>query len=174
MLLTGARATRTAFLEGMRNRPVVHYAGHAASGANDESGRLLLAPDASPGDTGVLDLHELTPGSVRHARLVVLAACRTAMGTISLAEGALSVARPFLAAGVPTVLAGLWDVDDTVGRRFFVDFHRAFLFAGEPMVALRQTQMAFLSSGDPVLAHPASWAGFVCLGGLDRRRIEAR
>jgi CHAT domain-containing protein len=56
-----------------------------------------------------------------------------------------------------------------VGRRFLVDFHRSFLLAGEPLVALRQTQVAFLSSGDPVLAHPSSWAGFVGLGGLDRR-----
>jgi CHAT domain-containing protein/tetratricopeptide (TPR) repeat protein len=168
-LLTGARATPRAFLDGMRTRPVVHYAGHAVSDASEESGRLLFAPDEPPGKTGELDLRELTPRSVGHARLVVLGACRTATGSVSMSEGALSLARPLLAAGVPTVLAGLWDIDDAVGRRFLVDFHRSFLLAGEPLVALRQTQVAFLSSGDPVLAHPSSWAGFVGLGGLDRR-----
>lgn len=171
-LLTGSGATRKAFLDGMRTSTVVHFAGHASSGANDDSGRLLLAPDPSRGDTGVLHLHDLAPGKVLRARLVVLAGCRTAAGAISLGEGALSLGRPFLAAGVPSVLAGLWDIDDAVSRRFFADFHRGFLTMGEPLAALRRTQMAFLSSRDPALAHPSSWAGFVCMGGLDRRRVE--
>jgi CHAT domain-containing protein len=98
---------------------------------------------------------------------VVLAACRTAAGAVSRVEGALSLGRPFLAAGVPDVVASLWDIDDTVSRRFFVSFHRSLLEEGDPLLALRKAQIAFLHGDDASLAHPASWAGFICMGGLD-------
>ena len=171
-LLTGSQATKAAFLDGIQSSPIVHYAGHASSDSEGERGHLLLAPGVAPADPGILPLDELAPGSMRHVRLVVLAACRTATGRISSTEGSLNLGRPLLAAGVPDVLAGLWDIDDAISRRFFVDFHRAFLASGEPLAALRRTQVAFLSSTDPALAHPSSWAGFVCLGGLDRRRTH--
>jgi CHAT domain-containing protein len=99
--------------------------------------------------------------------VVVLAACRTAAGDVSRVEGALSLGRPFLAAGVPDVVASLWDIDDALSRRFFVSFHRALLTDGDPLPALRTAQIAMLRDGDVSLAHPASWAAFICMGGLD-------
>jgi CHAT domain-containing protein len=69
------------------------------------------------------------------------------------------------------VVGSLWDVDDAVSRRFFVAFHRALLAEGEPLLALRQTQLDLLHDDDPVLSHPASWAGFVAVGGLDPGRL---
>jgi CHAT domain-containing protein/tetratricopeptide (TPR) repeat protein len=167
-LFTGARATRKEFLDRVADSSVVHYAGHAVASASEESGRLLLAPDGAT-VSGMLDLGDLGLRSAMRTRLVVLAACRTAAGSVSLTEGALSLARPFLAAGAPNVVAGLWDIDDAVSRRFFVEFHRAFLAEGEPLAALRRAQATLLASDEAALAHASSWAGFVCLGGLDRR-----
>src|SRR5262249_56839885 len=93
-------------------------------------------------------------------RVVVLAACRTAAGPVSRVEGASSLARPFLAAGVPDVVGSLWDIDDSVSHRFFVDFHRALKEEGDPVVALREAQIAHLRSGDASLTHPAGAAPF--------------
>ena len=104
---------------------------------------------------------------------MVLAGCRTAAGAISSTEGALSLGRPFLAAGVPSVVASLWDIDDAVSRRFFVTFHRALRVLGEPLLALQQAQISLLRDGDPSYARPASWAAFVCMGGLDRRKVAS-
>jgi len=73
----------------------------------------------------------------------------------------------YFAYPLPDVVASLWDIDDAVSRRFFTAFHRGLLDAGDPLVALRRTQLAFLHDGDPSLAHPASWAAFICMGGLD-------
>ncbi|PYQ19311.1 MAG: hypothetical protein DMF81_22315 [Acidobacteria bacterium] len=105
-------------------------------------------------------------------RVVVLAACRTAAGPVSRVEGALSLGRPFLAAGVPDVVASLWDIDDSVSRRFFVAFHRALLVEGDPLLALRKAQITLLRGDDVSLAHPASWAAFICMGGLDRHSFS--
>jgi CHAT domain-containing protein len=104
---------------------------------------------------------------------VVLAACRTASGYASPTEGALSLGRGFLAAGVSSVVSSLWDVDDETSRRFFTHFHRSFIDLGDPLLALRETQTAFLEATSPD-RHPAHWALFVGLGGLDRRKIPVR
>jgi CHAT domain-containing protein len=87
-------------------------------------------------------------------------------------EGALSLGRPFLAAGVPDVVASLWDIDDAPSRDFFVALHRALLAQGDPAAALRTTQLAYLRGPDPSRAHPASWAAFVCMGGLDPHSLS--
>jgi CHAT domain-containing protein len=78
----------------------------------------------------------------------------------------MSLARPFLAAGVPSVVASLRDVDDDVSLDFSMAFHRALLADGDPAQAVREAQLGFLRSGDAVRAHPSSWAGFVNVGGF--------
>jgi CHAT domain-containing protein len=172
-LLTGNAATRTAFLEGLRTSQVVHYAGHAAASANAPSAaRLLFTPVPETGDSGALYLHELGRQGLPRTRVVVLAACRTAAGAVSRVEGALSLGRPFLAAGVPDVVGSLWDIDDADSRRFFVSFHRALLVEGDPLLALRKAQIAFIHGDDVSLAHPASWAPFICMGGLDPHSLS--
>jgi CHAT domain-containing protein len=172
-LLTRSEATKAAFLERARGSQVVHFAGHAASSADAPStARLLFAADARTGDSGALYLHELGHRSLPRTRVVVLAACRTAAGPVSRVEGALSLGRPFLAAGVPDVVASLWDIDDSLSRRFFVAFHRALLVEGDPLLALRKAQIELLRDSDISLAHPASWAAFICMGGLDPHSLS--
>jgi CHAT domain-containing protein len=169
----GSRATKTAFLDGIRVSQVVHYAGHAASSAEPPfAARLLFARDAITGESGALYLHELSRRDLPRTRVVVLAACRTAAGRVSRVEGALSLARPFLAAGVPDVVASLWDIDDSVSRQFFVVFHRALLAEGDPDMALRKAQLVLLKGEDATLAHPASWAAFICMGGLNPHSLS--
>jgi CHAT domain-containing protein len=102
--------------------------------------------------------------------VVVLAGCRTAAGAPSRLDGGFSLATPFLAAGVPNVVASLWDVDDVVSRRFSVAVHSSLLNEREPTRALHQAQVSLLRDPDPALSHPASWAGFVSLGGVAARR----
>jgi len=172
-LLTGKEATKAAFLSGVRGKTVVHFAGHAAASANDPSrARLLFAPDSSGGDSGALYLHQLGRPVFAPTRVVVLGACRTAAGAVSRVEGALSLGRPLLAAGVPDVVGSLWDIDDSVSQRFFIAFHRALLAEGDPILALRTAQLAFLRGDDVSLAHPASWAAFICMGGLDPHSLS--
>ena len=172
-LLTGSEATKAAFSRRVRASQVVHFAGHAiASAAASSTALLLLAADPRTGDSGALYLHDLERSKLPHTRVVVLAACRTAAGPVSRVEGPLSLVRPILAAGVPSVVASLWDIDDSVSHRFFVAFHSALLVEGDPVPALRRAQLAFLHSDDPSLAHPASWTAFICMGGLSPRSLS--
>ena len=63
--------------------------------------------------------------------MVVLSACDTADGR-SRSEGVISVARAFMKAGVPTVIATLWSVEDSAGRTMFARFHSGFLDTSDP------------------------------------------
>jgi CHAT domain-containing protein len=170
-ILTGAAATKRAFLEGLRRSQVVHYAGHATGGDVPGTASLLLASEPKTHTSGALHPDEIDR-TLPRTRVVVLAGCRTAAGPLSRLEGAFSLARPFLAAGVPSVVASLWDVDDAVSRRFFVAFHTGLLAEGDPGMALHKAQTSLVRDPDPSLAHPASWAGFVNLGGLAPRSLR--
>jgi CHAT domain-containing protein len=110
--------------------------------------------------------HEIAAQRLDRTRLVVLAACRTNTGRIRRGEGVFSLARPFLAAGVQTVVASLSDVDDRASHRLFVAFHRALRQGQTPADALRSAQLAALAETDPNLQHSANWATFTIIGGL--------
>ena len=116
-------------------------------------------------------LSDLNRQRLRRTRVVTLAACRTAAGPVSRVEGSLSLSRPFLAAGVPDVVASLWDIDDALSRRFFVSLHRALARGEEPLIALRAVQLALLDGPESSLAHPSTWGAFVCTGGLSAHSL---
>jgi len=99
--------------------------------------------------------------------VVVLAACHSGEGQMSPLEGTLSLGRPFLAAGVPSVIVSRWGIDDSVSRRFFLSLHRALLAHGDALVALQQAQVALLRDSEVSVAHPANWAAFVHMGGFN-------
>ena len=85
------------------------------------------------------------------ARLVVLASCSTAVGRISRTEGVENLARPFLASGVPAVVASLWKVEDQDTEDFFRQFYRNVGQSGDVAAALRATQVGAIQR----LAGPA-------------------
>ena len=73
--------------------------------------RLVLTNEG--GRTETVFAHEIGAMRLEQTELVVLAACRTNLGHIRRGEGVLGLARPFIAAGVPAVIASLADVDDS-------------------------------------------------------------
>jgi CHAT domain-containing protein len=166
-LLTGRQATKARFLEMAPRFEVVHFGGHAF--VNPEFpllSRLAFAGEA--GSEQSLFAHEIARVRFPVTRVVVLAACSTAAGLVSRGEGVVSVARPFLGAGVPLVVASQWDVDDRATEQLTLGFHRELAKSGNPVQALRATQLAMLRSGDAVQARPDSWGAFVAVGTIDR------
>jgi CHAT domain-containing protein len=164
-VLKGARATKRAFLATAARHRIVHFAGHAL--ANEQYSllsRLLLARDG-PHEAGSLFAHEITQLKLDATDLVVLAACRTGAGPVKKGEGVISLARPFLAVGVPSVIATLWDVNDAASRALFATFYKSLRQGAEPAVALRDAQLRLLRDADESRRSPAAWAPFISLGG---------
>jgi CHAT domain-containing protein len=163
-LLTGRDATRDAFLKGVGHHQVVHFGGHAFANAEYPLLSRLAFANRPDGTEEFLFAHELADRRFDRTRLVVLAACSTAIGGVSRGEGALSVARPFLAGGVPLVIASQWDVDDETTRALFYEFHHILSRTSDPVSALREAQLSLLRSGKGTLASPSSWGAFIALG----------
>ena len=90
------------------------------------------------------------------AELVVLSGCHTSRGRVTT-EGVLSMARSFMIAGVPCVVASLWKVDDTATKALMERFYEALRRNASVPEALRS---AILHS---VRTHPqkvGEWAAF--------------
>ncbi len=134
----------------------LHLAAHASlDDQNPWQSGLHLGP------AGRLSAAEIA-GSRFDARLAVLAACSSGSGRLLSGEGVLGLSSAFLAAGVPTVVATLWPVDDAATASFSRFFYEALaqgLSAGE---SLRLAQEGLRTQ--PATAHPFFWSGFVLVG----------
>ena len=147
---------------------VVHLATHALS--NDESpllSKLLLATagdemhHASSAYITAADIYGL---KLNHARLVVLSACQTGIEKVYRGEGAIGLARPFIAAGVPLVVASLWPVESEGTANLMVSFHNHRKQDHVSTVeALRRAQLDALHN--PQSTSNYGWAAFVAIGG---------
>jgi CHAT domain-containing protein len=127
--------------------------------------RLDLSPDVDGRATLYAD--DIARIPFRHTQLVVLAACSTAYGANRRGEGVFSLARPFLSAGVPTVLATLWNVDDEAASRLFLAFHQQLRLHAGAAKALRAAQLEMLAGADERFRLPHAWAAAIAIGGVD-------
>jgi CHAT domain-containing protein/Flp pilus assembly protein TadD len=167
-LLVGAAATKEAFVSALANADVVHFGGHAVSSAGaPERSRLLFAP-GPPTDSGKADLDalEIARQHWPRPRVVALAACDTAAGRSFRGEGLFSLARAFMFAGVPSVVASLTAADDESTRRLFVIFHQHVAQGETPEQALRLAQLELLQQFGKGTEERWRWAPFVVIGGL--------
>jgi tetratricopeptide (TPR) repeat protein len=155
--LIGASASKAALLERARSASLVHFAGHVEPGA---SPGLVLAASSS-GEGGRLEASDRSwRDAFSRASAVVLAACSSGAGESGgETAGSLGITRPFLAAGVPTVVATLWNVKDGASRALMLDFHRELRLGTRPSEALRRAQQKarHRSEGN-------TWAAFVVVG----------
>lgn len=166
-ILVGQEATRRQFLKLASGAEIIHIASHAFVNTEAPSrSKLILAPEGGESGSGNLYASEIQALQLPETRLVVLGACNTASGYVWKQEGVANLARPFLAAGVPAVVATLWKVDDKVAALVFNEFHKNLSHGDDPVEALRKAQNVLISSSDESLRSPFSWAGFSVLGGV--------
>jgi CHAT domain-containing protein len=162
--LLGAAADKLAFETEAPRASWIHFAGHAMiDPRNMLLSKLMLAPGQN-GDPGWLTAREIYSLKLDGTRLVVLAACDTGNEYVPGSEGSTSLARAFLAAGVPTVVATLRSVDDRATSRLFEAFHRHLLAGAGPVDALREAQLSMLRSGDEADRSLSAWGPFEVVG----------
>lgn len=171
--LTGSNAREELVRRKMTSADVIHIATHyVADKRSHLFSAFLLArePDARSGDSrpdGQLQIHEIFAMKLSRPRLAVLAACQTGAEKTYRGEGAISVARPFIAAGVPVVVASLWPVESQSTSTLMVSFHRHRKGDGLSTAnALRQAQLDVLNNPDVRFHHPYYWASFAVIGGF--------
>jgi CHAT domain-containing protein/Tfp pilus assembly protein PilF len=119
-------------------------------------------PANNPND-GLLFLKELYDVKMPSTKLVVLSACQSGLGQYYRGEGIVSLVRPFLTAGVPTIVASLWSVDSKATTQLMIAFHRERRQTRPQAAdALRTAQIQMARSGP--YQHPFHWAPFIVIG----------
>ena len=136
---------------------LVHFATHGELSQSDPlSSAVLLV--AGGGEDGRLEVREVLGLDLR-ARLVVLSACETGLGTLSRGDELVGLQRAFLYAGTPAVVTTLWKVDDRASYELVRGFYNR-LHGADPIEALRQAQRETLVA----FPHPFAWAAFGLTG----------
>jgi len=155
---------------------IVHFAGHGVVRPDAPLlSHLVLAPDEG-GASGVITAQELFDIRLPKTRLAILSGCHTAGGRLSDTEGASSLARALFAAGVPSVVASLWAVDDESTADFFASYHRRLSRGDDPTEALRRTQLEWVAQDKGGWQGFSTWAAFALFGATtmdvpDRERM---
>lgn len=170
-VLLREEATETAIRAGIEKANVAHLATHYV--LQDRAEMLSgfpVTPENSAGEresaNGFLQSYEIYGMNLRRTRLVVLSACQTGIEQQYGGEGAVSAARPFIVAGVPSIIASLWPVDSASSARLMANFHSYRIRGTMPTTrALRQAQIDMARGPDTRYQHPYYWAAFLAIGG---------
>jgi CHAT domain-containing protein len=166
--LVGSDATKTSILNRLSEANVIHFAGHYITNERyPEFSKLILARgQRASQDDPDLSAAELTKHKLPSVKLVILSACQTAGERYYSGEGLIGIARTFLEAGSPLVIATQWQVESESTTQMMVRFHYYRTVSGaSSFEALRQAQLELLQEPGGLYRDPYYWAAFLTVGG---------
>lgn len=161
LVLTGSGAGKDRVIKAIADADVLHFASHYVVDERSplRSQLLLSRPDS----LFARDIYNL---KLSRPRLAVLSACTTGVERYYNGEGMIGMARTFLAAGVPVVVASRWPVDSVPTMGLMTKFHEYRRVRKLPTVeALRLAQTEMINNSTTQYSHPYYWAPFVTIGG---------
>jgi pentatricopeptide repeat protein len=166
--IIGEEATESLVVREIPQAKIIHLATHGdlRIGVFHDTGALLLTSlnknkqsdiSINP-DDGLLNPDEIYRLNLS-AELVVMSACETGLG-IETTDGVIGLVRPFLAGGVPTVIASLWTIPDAPTSELMVDFYKNLQANPDKAQALRQAMLTTMKKHPK----PFNWAAFTLVG----------
>ncbi|MCL4298811.1 MAG: tetratricopeptide repeat protein [Anaerolineae bacterium] len=141
---------------------VLHLAAHGVYNPTDSLlSTIYLAPGGE--DNGRLEVSEVYDLPLKGTELVVLSACETNMGQLSVGDDIVGLTRALIFAGAPTVITSLWNVDSAATEMLMVSFYHHWQEGLSKVEALQAAQ-AEVRAADPRWRSPYYWAGFILSG----------
>ena len=124
-------------------------------------------------EDGILTAQEISYLNFHDVDLVVLSACKSAMGELK-GDGVFGLQRGFKKAGAQTLLMSLWDVDDRATQLLMEEFYKNWLGVDDDNTKGMSKRDAFLkaqnylrSAENGKYKDPKYWAAFVMLDGIE-------
>ena len=156
--LIGEAATKEEVLSRLNSAAaLIHIAAHG------KNGKILLTPNPTRASQPPKEEdYMLTMADVAATQLhavVVLSNCHSGQGKIT-SEGAVGIARGFLAAGARCVLVSLWEIDDEITLKFMKFFYEQLMLGKKAGEALNHAMKYIKESNDYV----QDWAAFQLIG----------
>lgn len=158
------RARKKDYFEYAPRALVLHFALHGCFEADRDyrSNYLQFRPEETASD-GRLSAGEIWMTPIR-ARMVVLASCNTAQGELSRSEGLKSIARAFMLAGCPSVVATLALVNDHTTATLTKQFYATLNTGTSIAESLRLAKLSYCETAPAAFSHPKYWANIVLIG----------
>lgn len=155
----GENATKEIFLNNLETSDIIHFAGHfVVNEKSPANSKLLFAGND-------LRVFELAEKRLSKSKLVVLSACETSNEKLFNGEGAVGIARTFLAMGTPSVVASIWKVDSEAAQNLMINFHKNRRQKNLSSIAsLREAQLEMLKTQE--FNSPYFWSAFNVVGGF--------
>ena len=163
IVYVGDNATKQKVLGTPGEYNVLHLATHGILDySNAENSYLVFASDKTNGDDGKLKINDIYKiKDLDRFRMVTLSACETAV-VQNIADGwPISTASAFIEAGVPTVIATLWKVDDKATSLLIEKFYEN-MKTMDKVAALQNAQMFLRQQKE--FSDPYYWAPFQLVG----------
>jgi tetratricopeptide (TPR) repeat protein len=162
-LLLDSQVTRQRLLEVLRDSQLFHFGGHGVLSLDNPelSGLVLPEPDSEGQILSLRDIVSVPLQDVEHA---TIAACWAADGFVFPGGRTVGFTRLLIGAGVGSVLAPLWEIDDKLSGIFLQKFYDELpgKSRGE---ALRLARQHLIGKG---YTEPFWWAGFQLYGDHER------
>lgn len=153
----GEAATLQNFFTAAPQAEVLHIATHGAFRPDNPMFSGLRMAD---GWLAARDLYNLRLG----AELVVLSACETGLAKQTSGDELMGLARGFLYAGAPCLIASLWPVRDDATAKFMTTFYTNLRAGMTIATALREAQLALRRE----YPNPYFWSAFTVTGDSHR------
>ncbi len=165
-VVTSFRAVKEEVMaDDFRRHQILHFATHGIinDGQPDQSAIVLsLVDEDGNSQKGFLQLSDIYKLKL-DSDLIVLSACRSALGRHISGEGFVGLTRGFISGGAQNVVASLWKVDDEATAEFMNQFYQALLREQmTPAAALQKAKQSMQSH--PKWNHPYYWAAFISQG----------
>ncbi|NOY71700.1 MAG: CHAT domain-containing protein, partial [Gammaproteobacteria bacterium] len=156
-VLTGKQATEGWLTQNINEFGIIHIASH---GEFDPINPLFSALKLSPSEQydGNLLASEIFGFQV-NADLVLLSACQTGLGRISLGDDVVGLNRSFFYAGTHSIISSLWKVSDISTALLTKRFYREYKKHNKAD-ALRKATLHVKNR----YSHPGYWGAFTLAG----------
>lgn len=164
-IYVGRMATKEQFRKAASSASVLHIAAHYKPDANPGRFSIDLAP--GPGGVGTIGVEELCEIINPKLAMVVLSACETAGSAKAMLASTAQAAEILSLTGAPTIVGAFWKVSDKGSVKLMSEMYRELWDDKAKATALRNAQIAMISSAKGELAHPYYWAGFALFGNPD-------
>ncbi|MFN7998437.1 MAG: CHAT domain-containing protein [Bryobacteraceae bacterium] len=162
LLLDSAATEEKVKSEPLDSYGVLHFAVHVAvDDEHPDRTALVLSDGPRSTEDGLLQAREIAHLRLQ-AKLVVLSGCNTGSPIFQSSFDNASLVRSFLFAGAKSVVATLWNIDDTFTAYLMGQFYGYLRQGADGGTALAQAKRdAIRRYGD---SGPSLWAGFRLIG----------
>ncbi|MCI0564367.1 MAG: CHAT domain-containing protein, partial [Nitrososphaera sp.] len=163
LLLIGKEATEDALTSTPLNQfKILHFAVHGYANLEfPERSALILTTNSQSEEDGLLQHREIHNLDLA-ADLVTLSAGDSGVGKLHGQEGISNLVKAFMIAGAGTVVARLWNVDDTLTSQLMKNFYSNLAKGEGRASAFRNAKLTLIREEGTLSDY--YWAGFILWG----------